>query len=207
MKFKQLNILLMCILLYSPIIGIEPTNQEKLNDIQEKIKKNNSIIKPKKNKKKKAEVKLNEISRKIKYNELKLNNTKRKLVKAINKEKEAKENLADMHSEYLELEKELKKRIKFLYKHSPLSIFELILSKNRWSIESNSIYFFSKILQKDVSIINKSRESLKKLEKKKALMEKRKKETLKIKKYIQKKRKIIIITKKSTKSIYFQIKR
>lgn len=178
-------------------------NQEKLDSIQKKIKKNNAQIIPKKRKKKKAQIKLNELSRKIKYNELKLKNTKRKLKYAITNEKKAKNDYLKVREDNNKNQKILKNRIKYLYKHSPLSIFEIILSDNKWNIDSNSIYFFTKILKKDTDIIKESTKSLKKLENKKELMKKRKKYTLKIKRDIQNKE-TFLISQKKEQSIYIR---
>ena len=79
MKLKLLCLLLISIFFTPYSLANIEKNQKKLDSIQQKIKKNKSILIPKKKKKKKAQIKLNQLTRKIKYNELKLKNTKRKL--------------------------------------------------------------------------------------------------------------------------------
>lgn len=199
MKLKLLSLLLISIFFTPYSLANIEKNQKKLDSIQLKIKKNKSILIPKKKKKKKAQIKLNQLTRKIKYNELKLKNTKRKLKYAIKNEKKAKKEYTQTQQEHEKLQQKLKHRISYLYKHSPLSTIELILSKNKWNIESNSIYFFTKILQKDIEIINLSQESLKKLNEKKKLMKNRKKYTLKIKQDIQNRENYLQTQKKQQK--------
>jgi murein DD-endopeptidase MepM/ murein hydrolase activator NlpD len=201
MKLKILCLLLISLFITPYTLANIEKNQKKLDSIQQKIKKNKSILIPKKKKKQKAQIKLNQLTRKIKYNVLKLNNNKRKLTFAIKNEKKARKEYIQTQSENKKLQKKLKHRISYLYKHSPLSALELILSTNKWNIESNSIFFFTKILEKDIEIINLSQESLKKLDKKKKLMKKRKKYTLKIKKDIQN-RENYLLSQKKQQAIY-----
>ncbi len=130
------------------------STKNQLNSVQKQIRENNSKLAPKKRQKRRAEFVVNKLSKEIKYTELKLKKTKSNLRVALRKEKKVKHELVGLEAQFNTLKLVFQQRISELYKLSPLGLFELMFSGNDFVLDTESAYFFSKLLEQDVALVS-----------------------------------------------------
>ncbi|MBA95232.1 MAG: hypothetical protein CMP21_05730 [Rickettsiales bacterium] len=142
-------ILLLFLFFYTPV-----TAAKKYLTPDAKINKNTQQLISKKGKQKKAQFLLGKLNKDIHSLELTLKYSQKELESAIQDHKKVKRDLSILSKKETELNKAFSKRIRYLYKHSPLSIFDIMLSNDNWIYDTNSQYFFSLIIKKDIALIN-----------------------------------------------------
>ena len=128
-------------------------HQKKLTEIEKKIEDNNKKILPKKVRKKKAEKNLGVISRKLRYTEIKLESTQKKLKTAKTKEKKTKAQLSELQKQYKVREKAFTDRLVEIYKMKNLGFIEFLFSGSDMVSHTDSTYYFDRIINKDIEMI------------------------------------------------------
>ena len=111
-----------------------------------KINKNTKQLISKKQKQKKAQFQLGKIKKDIRSIERSLIRSQKELEQAVHAQKRVKHDLNILSKKEHQLNTAFKKRIHYLYKHSPLSIFDLMISNDNWIYDTSSHYFFSLII-------------------------------------------------------------
>ncbi len=134
----------------------------------DKINKNTKQLQTKKSNKKRAKLVLGKLNKDIRSLELTLKTSQRQLEKAINDHKHIKKDLQQLSKKEATLNKAFTKRIRYIYKHSPLSIFDIMISNNNWIYDTSSHYFFSSIIKKDVTLLSTLKNHLQTIKEKRA---------------------------------------
>jgi len=118
-----------------------------------KINKNTKQLISKKQKQKKAQFELGKIKKDIRSIERSLLRSQQELKQAVHDQKLVKRDLNTLSKKEHQLNTAFKKRIRYLYKHSPLSIFDIMISNDSWIYDTSSHYFFSLIIKYDINLI------------------------------------------------------
>ncbi|MBI60608.1 hypothetical protein CL657_05280 [bacterium] len=134
----------------------------------DKINKNTKQLQTKKSNKKRAKLTLGKLNKDIRSLELTLKTSQRQLEKAINDHKHIKKDLQQLSKQEASLNRAFTKRIRYIYKHSPLSIFDIMISNNNWIYDTSSHYFFSSIIKKDVTLLSTLKNHLQTIKEKRA---------------------------------------
>ena len=134
----------------------------------DKINKNTKQLQTKKNNKKRAKLTLGKLNKDIRSLELILKTSQRQLEKTINDHKHIKKDLQQLSKKEATLNKAFTKRIRYIYKHSPLSIFDVMISNNNWIYDTSSHYFFSSIIKTDVTLLSTLKNHLQTIKEKRA---------------------------------------
>jgi len=118
-----------------------------------KLNKNTKQLSSKRKQKKQAQFKLGKINKDIRSIEITLGRSQHALEKAIKNQRAIKQELNTLTKKESSLNKAFTKRIRYLYKHSPLSLFDIMMSNENWIYDTHSDYFFSLIIKKDAELI------------------------------------------------------
>ncbi len=133
-----------------------------------KINKNTKQLISKKQKQKKAQFQLGKIKKDIRSIERSLLRSQQELEQAVHNQKRVRRELDTLSKKEHQLNTAFKKRIRYLYKHSPLSIFDLMISNDNWIYDTSSHYFFSLIIKYDINLIQSIKTHLKTIRQKRS---------------------------------------
>ena len=131
-----------------------------------KINKNTKQLISKKQKQKKAQFQLGKINKDIRSLELTLRRSQKELEKAVHNQTLVKKDLDTLSRQETKLNEAFQTRLRYLYKHSPLSLFDVMISDDNWIYDTNSNYFFSLIIKYDIKLIHQIKHHLSKIRKK-----------------------------------------
>jgi murein DD-endopeptidase MepM/ murein hydrolase activator NlpD len=156
----------------SPINAINPVVKKKqeLSKIQSIIQENKEKLVPKKEKKKSVEKKLFELRKELKYTDLKLKRTKKKLYRIQNKKKQTQKKIQKLSQKFQRNQKEFSERIVKFYKGDQLGVLTLLLSPDTMMALTEGAFYFEKILNHDIELINKMKKEFTILESQKQLL-------------------------------------
>ncbi len=157
MTYKFVLILLLFFTVESRLMSQESTQEEvqRYQDILKKIEMNKRNIKPKMEKKMKAEQHLGIIQRELKFTELQLKQTQEKLTVARKKEKKVSGALVKLSTEFEGSKEKLGKRLSEVYKDKQLGSLEYIFSGKKLIEYADTTYYFDRVMQQDLNMINK----------------------------------------------------
>jgi murein DD-endopeptidase MepM/ murein hydrolase activator NlpD len=184
---------LICLLLVSQPLAAQDVfeQQKKLDEIEKKIEDNNKKILPKKVKKKKAEKNLGVISRRLRYTEIKLESTQKKLKKAKTSEQKTKAQLDKLQKQYEIREKAFTDRLIEIYKMKNLGFIEFLFSGSDMVSHTDSAYYFDRIINKDIEMIETIQKEHQHLKEKRRRLEKQTQRIDSLKKEIAKREKTL----------------
>ena len=199
---RNITFILTILILLTPSIAATDfsAQTQKLTEINKKLESNKNKLAPKKRKKKQTQYKIGKLNRQIRYNELKLNETRKKYKASLKKKSQSHKELASMQQENNKIKKLLQNRITQIHKKTPFSFLELLFSKKSISFDANHVYFFKKIISSDTDLINSLSNKEKKLNQKKASIEKEVKQIKAYKNQIENREKKLISQKKQQSS-------
>ena len=193
MLFRVL--LCLALLCITPLQASENT-QDKLSSIKEQIKSNKRLIAPKKKAREKAIVTLGKINRNIKFNSLKIVHIQKELEESIANEKKSKHELEQKEAEFDALSNQFSKRLVSIYKLSPVGLIDILLTDDDWVLNSDSAYFFSKILKEDAKLIERIKKQHRQLQQKRKELIKKTTERLALKRELEESKRELVLQNK-----------
>ena len=138
--------------------------KQTLSEIQSEIKENKEQLKPKKERKKNVEKKLFALRKDLKYTTLTLQKTQKRLHTAQTEKKKKQKEIQVLSQKFKETQTEFSNRIVKIYKDNQLGMLSLVLLPNTMMEVTEVAFYFDKILQSDIQLINKMNLTFKSLE-------------------------------------------
>ena len=160
------TILFITLILIIPINASDSVikKKQKLSEIQSVIKQNKEKLKPKKERKKNVEKKLFALKKDLKYTTLKLQKIHKKLHNAQKEKKNTQKEIQVLSQKFEETQAVFSDRIVQMYKENQLGMLSLVLLPNTIVEATEVAFYFDKIMQSDIRLINKMKQEFKQLE-------------------------------------------
>ncbi len=160
------TILFITLILIIPINASDSVikKKQKLSELQSVIKQNKEKLKPKKERKKNVEKKLFALKKDLKYTTLKLQKIHKKLHNAQKEKKNTQKEIQVLSQKFEETQAVFSDRIVQMYKESQLGMLSLVLLPNTIVEATEVAFYFDKIMQSDIRLINKMKQEFKQLE-------------------------------------------
>ena len=160
------TILFITLILIIPINASDSVikKKQKLSEIQSVIKQNKEKLKPKKERKKNVEKKLFALKKDLKYTTLKLQKIHKKLHKSQKEKKNTQKEIQVLSQKFEETQAVFSDRIVQMYKENQLGMLSLVLLPNTIVEATEVAFYFDKIMQSDIRLINKMKQEFKQLE-------------------------------------------
>ena len=160
------TILFITLILIIPINASDSVikKKQKLSEIQSVIKQNKEKLKPKKERKKNVEKKLFALKKDLKYTTLKLQKTHKKLHNAQKEKKNTQKEIQVLSQKFEETQAVFSDRIIQMYKENQLGMLSLVLLPNTIVEATEVAFYFDKVMQSDIRLINQMKQEFKQLE-------------------------------------------
>lgn len=174
---------------------------QQLEELQTKIELKRRQINEKKKQKASAERSLGRVSRDLKYTKYKLRKAKKELSTLALKVTEARQRLQTLEKDYLKSHRTFMKRLKQIYKTQNLGFIEFLIEPSDFFSESQTRYFFEKIVENDITMIRRLKAKKTTLINERKRLESKEKRAKTLERTIQKQEKAFMSKQRQKKNV------